>query len=259
MRCFQYCPGLIDEKPMIPFKTLTANWPTDAQETWWQNGDNDDNVDDVDDKEEKEEENDDDDDDAGVDSGVGASSDDDDDVVDDDDDEDDDNVHDSDDGGDFARCWCSWWRWRWSWRSMVCHDGTYSQNIFYCSSKILSLKTWLRRPMFSSYNIVTSISSSSKRHPLNCVIAGLAMFLGRSSASFFLRKTWVGNFPPLSVRKIELKWLSTKPSLCLIMLGKEVIQHNCWEMRSSSVLLAKLNHLSDEPWIFRRKDEQRSQ
>ena len=159
----------------------------------------------------------------------------------------------------FARCWCSCWRWRWSWRSMVCHDGTYSQNIFYCSSKILSLKTWLRRPVFSSYNIVTSISSSSKRHPLNCVIAGLAMFLGRSSASFFLRKTWVGNFPPLSVRKIELKWLSTKPSLCLIMLGKEVIQHYCWEMRSSSVLLAKLDHLRDEPWIFRRKDEQRSQ
>ena len=106
MRCFQYCPGLIDEKPMIPFKTQTANWPTDANETWWQNGDNDDNVDDVDDKEEKEEENDDDDDDADVDSGVGASSDDDDDVVDDDDDdddEDDDNVHDSDDGGDFCK------------------------------------------------------------------------------------------------------------------------------------------------------------
>ena len=82
---------------MILFKTLTANWRTDVNEIWWQNGDNDDNVDDVDDKEEKEEENDDDDDDAGVDSGVGASSDDDDDVVDDDDDEDDDNVHDSDD------------------------------------------------------------------------------------------------------------------------------------------------------------------
>ena len=96
MRCFQYCPGLIDEKPMIPFKILTANWPTDANETWRQNGDNDDNVDDVDDKEE-EEENDDDDDDADVDSGVGASSDDDDDVVDDD------NVHDSDDGGDFCK------------------------------------------------------------------------------------------------------------------------------------------------------------
>ena len=55
---------------MIPFKTLTANWPTDADETWWQNGDNDDNVDDVDDKEE------DDDDDDDVDGGVGASSDD---------------------------------------------------------------------------------------------------------------------------------------------------------------------------------------
>ena len=95
---------------MIPFKTLTANWPTDTNETWRQNGDNDaddDNFDDVDDKEEKEEENDDDDDDADVDSGVGASSDDDDDVVDDDDDddddEDDDNVHDSDDGGDFCK------------------------------------------------------------------------------------------------------------------------------------------------------------
>ena len=97
MRCFQYCPGLIDEKPMIPFKTLTANWPTDANENWRQNDDNDDNVDDVDDKEEKEEENDDDDDDADVDSSVGASSDDDDDVVDDD------NVHDSDDGGDFCK------------------------------------------------------------------------------------------------------------------------------------------------------------
>ena len=43
---------------MIP-ETLTANWPTDANKTWWQNGDNDD---DVDDKEEEEEENDDDDD-----------------------------------------------------------------------------------------------------------------------------------------------------------------------------------------------------
>ena len=86
------------------FKTPTANWPTDANETWRQNDANDDNFDDVDDKEEKEEENDDDDDDAGVDSGVGASSDDDDDdVVDDDDDEDDDNVHDSDDGGDFCK------------------------------------------------------------------------------------------------------------------------------------------------------------
>ena len=73
---------------MIPFKTLTANWPTDANETWRQNSDNDDNVDDVDDKEEKEEENDDDDDDV---------------VDDDDDDEDDDNVHDSDDCGDFCK------------------------------------------------------------------------------------------------------------------------------------------------------------
>ena len=61
---------------MIPFKILTANWPTDVNETWRQNGDNDDNVDDIDDKEEKEEENDDDDDDADVDSGVGASCDD---------------------------------------------------------------------------------------------------------------------------------------------------------------------------------------
>ena len=82
---------------MIPFKTLTANWPTDANETWRQkmmkknddnDDDNDDNVDDVDDKEEKEEENDDDDDDV---------------VDDDDDDEDDDNVHDSDDRGDFCK------------------------------------------------------------------------------------------------------------------------------------------------------------
>ena len=55
---------LLYEKPMIPFKTLTAKWPTDANETWWQNGDNDNiNVDDVDDKEEEEEEHDDDDDD----------------------------------------------------------------------------------------------------------------------------------------------------------------------------------------------------
>ena len=53
--------------------------------------------------------------------------------------------------------------------------------------------------------LVTSISSSSKCHPLNCVIAGLAMFLGRSSAFFFFGKTWVGNFPPLSIRKIEPK------------------------------------------------------
>ena len=82
---------------MIPFKTQTANWPTDANETWWQNGDNDDDVDDVDDKveeeeeeeeaeeeeeeeEEKEEENDDDD----VDGAVGASNDDDDDDYSDD-------------------------------------------------------------------------------------------------------------------------------------------------------------------------------
>ena len=50
---------------MIPFKTQAANWPTDANETWWQNGDNDD-------------------DDDGA---VGASNDDDDD-------------DDSDDGGD---------------------------------------------------------------------------------------------------------------------------------------------------------------
>ena len=65
---------------MIIFKTLTANWTTDANETWWQNGDNDDNDDDVDDKEEKEEEEDGDDD---VDGGVGASSNDDDDDDDD--------------------------------------------------------------------------------------------------------------------------------------------------------------------------------
>ena len=30
---------------MIPFKTQAANWPTDANETWWQNGDNDDDDD----------------------------------------------------------------------------------------------------------------------------------------------------------------------------------------------------------------------
>ena len=30
------------------FKTLTANWPTDANETWWQNGDDDDDDDDDD-------------------------------------------------------------------------------------------------------------------------------------------------------------------------------------------------------------------
>ena len=73
---------LLYEKSMILFKNLTANWPTDANETWWQNGDNDDNVDDVDDKEEEEEveeHGDDDDDDDDVDGGVGASSDDDDD------------------------------------------------------------------------------------------------------------------------------------------------------------------------------------
>ena len=45
-----------------------------ANETWWQNGDNDDNVDDVDDKEE---EHDGDDDDAEFDGGVDASCDDD--------------------------------------------------------------------------------------------------------------------------------------------------------------------------------------
>ena len=69
---------------MIIFKTLTANWTTDANETWWQNGNNDDNVDDVDDvddKEEEEEEEEDGDDD--VDGGVGASSNDDDDDEDD--------------------------------------------------------------------------------------------------------------------------------------------------------------------------------
>ena len=163
---------------MIPFKTLTANWTTEANETWRQNGDNDDNADD---KEEKEEEETDDDDDTDVDGGVGASSDNDHDVVDDEGDEDDDNDDDSDDSGDVARCWCSWWRWRLSW--LVSHDGTYSQTTFYCSSKIC-LKTWLPWPMFSSYNIVTTISSSSKCHPLNCVIAGLATFLGRSSAFF---------------------------------------------------------------------------
>ena len=39
---------------MIVFKTLTANWTTDANETSWQNGGNDDNVDDVDDKDQEE-------------------------------------------------------------------------------------------------------------------------------------------------------------------------------------------------------------
>ena len=150
---------------IIIIKTLTANWPTDANETWWQNGDNDDNVDDVDDKEEEEvEEHDDDDDDDDVDGGVGASSDDD------------------DDDDDVVMLICSWWPWRWSW--LVSHDCTYSQTIFYCSSKILCLKTCFPRPMFSSYNIVTSIYSSSSCQPLNCVIIGLAMFLGRSSAFF---------------------------------------------------------------------------
>ena len=38
---------------MIPFKTLIANWPTDANETWWQNDYYDDNVNDVDDKEDE--------------------------------------------------------------------------------------------------------------------------------------------------------------------------------------------------------------
>ena len=70
---------------MIPFKTQTANWPTDANETWWQNGDNDGDIDDVDDKEEEQEEENYDDDD--VDGAVGASNDDDDDDY-------------SDDGGD---------------------------------------------------------------------------------------------------------------------------------------------------------------
>ena len=64
---------------MIP-ETLTENWQTYANKTWWQNGDNDD---DVDDKTE-EEENDDGDD---IDGAVGASNDDDDDDY-------------SDDGGD---------------------------------------------------------------------------------------------------------------------------------------------------------------
>ena len=61
---------------MIPFKIQTANWPTDANETWWQNGDNDDDVDDKEEEQEEEKENDDDDD---VDGAVGASNDDDDD------------------------------------------------------------------------------------------------------------------------------------------------------------------------------------
>ena len=75
---------------MIIFKTLTANWTTDANETWWQNGDNDDNDDDFDDKEEveeeeeeEEEEQEEDDDDDVDHGGVGASSNDDDDDEDD--------------------------------------------------------------------------------------------------------------------------------------------------------------------------------
>ena len=71
---------------MIPLKTQSANWSADANDTWWQIGDNDDDVDDVDDKEEEEEEENDDDD---VDGAVGASN---------DDDDDDDDY--SDDGGD---------------------------------------------------------------------------------------------------------------------------------------------------------------
>ena len=154
---------------IIIIKTLTANWPTDANETWWQNGDNDDNVDDVDDKEEKEEENDDDDDDADVDSGIGARS-------DDDDDDDDDDV----------MLICSWWPWRWSW--LVSHDCTYSQTIFYCSSKILYLKTCLPRPMFSFYNVVTSISSSSSCHPLNCVTCWSCYVFRQKFGFFFFAK-----------------------------------------------------------------------
>ena len=149
---------------IIIIKTLTANWPTDANETWWQNGDNDDNVDDVDDKEEKEEENDDDDDDADVDSGIGARSDDDDDVM----------------------LICSWWPWRWSW--LVSHDCTYSQTIFYCSSKILYLKTCLPRPMFSFYNVVTSISSSSSCHPLDCVTCWSCYVFRQKFGFFFFAK-----------------------------------------------------------------------
>ena len=79
---------------MIVFKTLTANWTTDANEPLWQNSDNDDNDDDVDDKEEQEEEDDNDD----VDGGVGASSsDDDDDIAVDDGDDNDDDSDDADD------------------------------------------------------------------------------------------------------------------------------------------------------------------
>jgi len=58
------------------FKTLTANWPTDANETWWQNGDDDDdNVDDVHNEEEEEEEDDDDDDDDDDDEGTTGNDD----------------------------------------------------------------------------------------------------------------------------------------------------------------------------------------
>ena len=73
---------------------------SDANETWWQNGDNyDDNVNDVDDKEEEEEEEEEEDDDDDDDDLVVYDSDDDDGDDDDDDDDDDDN-DDSDDSGD---------------------------------------------------------------------------------------------------------------------------------------------------------------
>ena len=68
---------------MIPFKTLIANWPTDANETWWQNGYYDDNVDDVDDEEEEHDDDDNDHDDH-----------------DDDDEDDDDHVNDDYDDDD---------------------------------------------------------------------------------------------------------------------------------------------------------------
>ena len=139
---------------IIIIKTLTANWPTDANETWWQNGDNDDNddnVDDVDDKEEKEVEE-----------------------------------HDDDDDDDDVLLICSWWPWRWSW--LVSHDCTHSLTIFYCSSKILYLKTCLPRPMFSSYNVVTSISSSSSCHPLNCVTCWSCYVFRQKFGFFFFAK-----------------------------------------------------------------------
>ena len=70
---------------MIPFIKNPDNWPTDANETWWQNGYYDDNVDDVDHEEEEHDDDDNDDDD-------NDDDDDDDDDINDDYDDDDDGV-----------------------------------------------------------------------------------------------------------------------------------------------------------------------